>query len=136
MNKKQKLVTFLRTEYDLVVEHKQGVIVCSDKQGNEIIHLYRRSGAYSIVEYSMIEDILQTHSYDITEYHKRFVERKPRARTIKITEDLINGLAKEYMKNSSNAATIGRICDETLDRSGQLLGEVRKVVRKELYNIE
>ncbi len=41
-------------------------------------------------------------------------------------KELIAALAKHYAKHY---AAIGALCDETLDRSGRLLGEVRKEAR-------
>jgi len=43
----------------------------------------------------------------------------------------INALASIYEKSTHDAAVVATICDEVIDRSGALLGEVRKVVRGE-----
>ena len=46
-------------------------------------------------------------------------------------ETRINSLAEMYKRSIHDAAIVATICDEVIDRSGKLLGEVRKVVRNE-----
>ena len=41
----------------------------------------------------------------------------------------INALAEIYIRSTHDAAVVATICDEVIDRSGKLLGEVRNVVR-------
>ena len=50
--------------------------------------------------------------------------------SVRKRENLINGLAEIYALGIDEAATVTEICDEVLDKSGALLGEVRFVVRK------
>jgi len=38
-------------------------------------------------------------------------------------------LAEIYSKNTHDAYIVATICDEVLDKSGALLGEVRKIAR-------
>ena len=44
-------------------------------------------------------------------------------------ETRINALAEIYIRSTHDAAVVATICDDVIDRSGKLLGEVRKVVR-------
>lgn len=44
-----------------------------------------------------------------------------------IYEQLINALAELYNYGTERAVVVGELCDEILDRSGAMLGEVRKV---------
>lgn len=124
-------------EYGLEATFKRGYIEFTDDQGNIVLILKRHPQQYKMSVYKMISDVLDDEGYDITKFNKEFLKtRKPIGRRINIDDErIITGLAKEYMKSTTQAAIIARICDETLDRSGQLLGEVRKVARKELYNI-
>ena len=46
-----------------------------------------------------------------------------------MNEKQIDKLAEIYSKNIHDACIVATICDEVLDRSGALLGEVRKVAR-------
>ena len=48
----------------------------------------------------------------------------------------ISKLVEIYKRSSHDAATIAEICDTIIDRSGGLLGEVRKAARKPLEKIE
>ena len=41
----------------------------------------------------------------------------------------IKKLAEIYSKNVHDACIVATICDEVLDKSGALLGEVRKIAR-------
>lgn len=41
----------------------------------------------------------------------------------------IKRLAEIYQQSTHDAAIVAKICDDVIDRSGRLLGEVRKVVR-------
>lgn len=44
--------------------------------------------------------------------------------------DRVKKLAEIYQQSTHDAAIVAKICDEVIDRSGRLLGEVRKAVRK------
>ena len=44
-------------------------------------------------------------------------------------ETRINALAEIYIRSTHDAAVVATICDDVIDRSGKLLGEVRNVVR-------
>jgi hypothetical protein len=44
-------------------------------------------------------------------------------------KEQIEKLAEIYNYNMNNAVLVAKICDEVLDRSGALLGEVRQVAR-------
>jgi len=44
-------------------------------------------------------------------------------------ETRVRALAEIYKKGVHEAAMVATICDEVIDRSGRLLGEVRNVVR-------
>ena len=41
----------------------------------------------------------------------------------------INKLVKIYGRNMSSACIVAEICDEVLDKSGKLLGEIREASR-------
>ena len=47
-----------------------------------------------------------------------------------MNKEQIEKLAEIYKKNVHDAFIVATICDEVIDRSGALLGEVRKVARK------
>ena len=41
----------------------------------------------------------------------------------------INKLVEIYGRNRSNACIVAELCDEVLDKSGKLLGEIREASR-------
>ena len=43
-------------------------------------------------------------------------------------------LAEIYSQNTKTAFVVATICDEVLDKSGGLLGEVRSIARKKYTN--
>ena len=47
-------------------------------------------------------------------------------------ETRINALAEIYKRSVEDAAMVATICDDVIDRSGRLLGEVRNVVRTKI----
>lgn len=52
----------------------------------------------------------------------------------KMNKEQIEKLADIYSKDMHDAFIVATICDEVLDRSGALLGEVRKIARLKIYN--
>jgi len=44
-------------------------------------------------------------------------------------KEQIKKLAEIYKNNTHDACIVAEICDEVLDKSGALLGEVRKIAR-------
>ena len=63
-----------------------------------------------------------------TQYAKELSSNAPEIKR----EELVNRLASVYYKDMLMVATI---CDEVLDRTGALLGDVRKVARKNKHDI-
>jgi len=51
-----------------------------------------------------------------------------------MNKEQIEKLAEIYSKNTHDAYIVATICDEVLDRSGRLLGEVRKIAREKIKN--
>ena len=47
-------------------------------------------------------------------------------------KEQIEQLAEIYSNNTHDAFIVATICDEVLDKSGALLGEVRKIARKKI----
>ena len=43
-------------------------------------------------------------------------------------------LAEIYSRSTDRASVVAEICDEILDRTGRLLGEVRKIARNKYIN--
>lgn len=85
---------------------------------------------------SKIESFLSYNSFD----HKRqysFVDQGvwldeyalKELKSFVYDETRINALAEIYKRSTYDAAVVATICDEVIDRSGELLGKVRKVVR-------
>lgn len=52
----------------------------------------------------------------------------------KMNKEQIEILADIYSKNTHDAFIVAVICDEVIDKSGSLLGEVRKIARKKIVN--
>jgi len=50
-----------------------------------------------------------------------------------MNEKQIDKLAEIYSQNTHDAYIVASICDEVLDKSGALLGEVRKVARTKIH---
>ncbi len=50
-----------------------------------------------------------------------------------MNKEQIKKLAEIYNKDYMYASVVATICDEVLDRSGALLGEVRKIARNNRY---
>ena len=48
-----------------------------------------------------------------------------------MNEEQINKLAEIYKRSTHDASVVATICDEVIDRTGGVLGEVRKAVRNE-----
>ena len=46
-------------------------------------------------------------------------------------ESRVKALAEIYKDGPHSAVIVAKICDEVIDRTGKLLGEVRKIVRDE-----
>jgi len=46
-----------------------------------------------------------------------------------MNKEQIEKLAELYSKNTHDAYIIATVCDEVIDRSGKLLGEVRQIAR-------
>lgn len=51
-----------------------------------------------------------------------------------LSEERIECLAEIYNKSVHDAAIVANVCDSVLDRTGGLLGEVRKAARNKLNN--
>lgn len=140
MTKKERLIQYLIHELDLEVIYptksfdKPNLIICNNQQGDNILALHRYKSPYPNGYYKSISIILKSEGYDTTDFDKQFLikNNKKETRTIKLDERIIKGLAKEYKKGVYEAVIVANICDETLDRSGQLLGEVREEARKKI----
>jgi len=52
-----------------------------------------------------------------------------------MNKEQINKLAEIYSKSTHDAFVVATICDEVIDKSGALLGEVRKMARFKIYGI-
>ena len=50
-----------------------------------------------------------------------------------MNKEQIEKLADIYSKDMHNAFIVAEICDEVIDKSGALLGEVRKIARLKMY---
>ena len=85
-----------------------------------------------------IEDVLTFNSFD----HKRQYPLNEQAQWLDdfaheellryvYNETRIATLAHIYKQGIHEAAIVATICDQVIDRSGKLLGEVRKIIREE-----
>jgi hypothetical protein len=59
-----------------------------------------------------------------------YIEKAPTTKLKNVGIDIIK-LAEIYKKSCHHSALIAEVCDTALDRSGRLLGEVRKIARNE-----
>ena len=52
-----------------------------------------------------------------------------------MNKEQIEQLGEIYAQGTTQACIVAKICDEVLDKSGALLGKVRKVARFKMYGI-